>query len=108
MRRDSERLGDILEAIAKIEQRIPEAFNVFEQDETHLVWAVYHIQIIGEAAARLSEDAKNQMSEMPWSDVIAMRNVLVHQYFGIDAKEVWNTIHEDLPFLKKVISGYLE
>ncbi|MFW6286405.1 MAG: DUF86 domain-containing protein [Candidatus Sumerlaeota bacterium] len=104
MRHDQERLADIIEAIEKIEERKPDSFEHFHSDEAHLVWAVYHIQNIGEAAARLSVDLRYETQEIPWADIIAMRNILVHHYFGIDPREVWDTIQTDLPELKTEIS----
>ncbi len=64
---------------------------------------LYHIQVIGEAANGTSEDFRNNHPKIPWKDIIAMRHMLVHQYFGIDLEEVWNTVQQDLPRLKKAI-----
>lgn len=61
---------------------------------------MHYIQIIGEAAANISASLRDQYSHIPWQDVIAMRNVLVHQYFGIDLQEIWNTVNADLSTLK--------
>ena len=108
MRHDQERIADIIEAIEKIEERKPDSFEVFRSDEAHLVWAVYHIQIIGEASARLSEDFRSNNKEIPWTDIIAMRNILVHHYFGIDPREVWDTIQIDLPELNSAIYRLLK
>lgn len=50
------------------------------------------MQIIGEAARALSSDLKDQHPEMPWSKIIGMRNILVHDYFGIDVDVVWAVV----------------
>jgi uncharacterized protein with HEPN domain len=105
MRGDQERVLDILEAIGKIMSRRGGRFEAFAADETLLVWAVYHFQIIGEAAARVSEKMRQSHPEVPWADMVAMRNVLVHHYFGIDAREVWATIEKDLPALERLLQG---
>ncbi|HEY5999538.1 MAG TPA: DUF86 domain-containing protein [bacterium] len=103
MRDDRARLLDILEAIAKIEQRVAAGKEQFLADELLQVWMIHHIQIIGEAASRLSPTLRESASTIPWDDVIAMRNVLVHQYFGVDLEEVWSTVTGDIPHLREVI-----
>ena len=108
MRDDRARLRDILEAIDKIEQRATAGKEQFLADELLQVWMVHHIQIIGEAASRLSPILRESASSVPWDDVIAMRNVLVHQYFGIDLEEVWSTLTSELPNLKEVIADLLK
>jgi len=108
MRGDSERLRDILEATAKIEERLPASKQIFLADEMVQVWMVHHLQIIGEAAARLSVELRGGHPEVPWDDIIAMRNLLVHQYFGIDLEEVWATVSNDIPAFKQGIIGFLE
>lgn len=72
------------------------------------VWVLYHIQIIGEAANGISSEFQEQHPGIPWKDIIAMRHLLVHQYFGIDLDEVWSTAIQDLPLLKQEISLILK
>ena len=57
------------------------------------------IEIVGEAAARISEDTRQQPSQVPWLDIVGMRNRLIHAYFDIDLDRVWDTVESDLPFL---------
>ena len=57
------------------------------------------IEIIREAAARVSPEGRAAVAGIPWRDVVAMRNVLVHGYFDIDLDLVWDTATEDLPAL---------
>jgi uncharacterized protein with HEPN domain len=66
------------------------------------------LQIIGEAARALSSDLKHQHPEMPWSKIIGMRNILVHDYFGIDVDVVWAVVERDLPGLKLQIETILQ
>jgi uncharacterized protein with HEPN domain len=64
------------------------------------IWAlglVKCLEIIGEAAGRLSEEFRQQHAAIPWRQVIGMRNRLVHAYFDIDDVQVWKTLTEDLP-----------
>lgn len=55
------------------------------------------IEIIGEAAAKVSPEAKVRYTTIPWTDIISMRNRLIHAYFDIDLDRVWDTITDDLP-----------
>jgi uncharacterized protein with HEPN domain len=108
MRRDEERLTDILEAISMIERYTNQGRETFERNELLLVWAIHHLQIIGEAATGLSENFRIKYSEVPWAQIIAMRNIIVHQYFSIDIDEIWNTIERDLPRLKDDVLKILQ
>lgn len=108
MRDDRARLLDILEAIEKIEQRATTSKEQFLANELLQVWMIHHIQIIGEAAAHLPSSVRACSPSIPWEDVIAMRNVLVHQYFGIDLEEVWSTLVSEIPQLKTSMEGLLQ
>ena len=57
------------------------------------------VEIIGEAAARVSADAREVTTRIPWADIVGMRNRLVHAYYDIDLDQVWKTVVEDLPLL---------
>jgi len=108
MRDDRERLLDILEAIERIEKYAAQGQETFERDELVQTWIVHHLQIIGEASRTLSADLKDQHPEVPWSKIIGMRNILVHDYFGIDVDVVWSVVERDLPDLKRQIEARLQ
>jgi uncharacterized protein with HEPN domain len=59
--------------------------------------------IIGEAANKVSAGLKESAPRVPWARIGAMRNVLVHEYFGVDLEEVWAAVESDLPTLKREI-----
>jgi len=105
MRSDSERFIDILEAIEKIEQYIPLGRQAFETNELLQVWVVRHLQIIGEAASRVSLETEQRFREIPWGKMIGMRHVLVHGYFEIDLDIVWSVIENDIGPLKEQIQA---
>lgn len=74
---------------------------------------VKSVEIIGEAASRVSSDGRAQCDEIPWPDIIAMRNRLIHAYFDINLDIVWHTVTEELPSLvvaleKALSSGTIE
>jgi len=108
MRDDRERLLDILEAIERIEKYAAQGQETFERNELVQTWIVHHLQIIGEASRTLSADLKDQHPEVPWSKIIGMRNILVHDYFGIDVDVVWSVVERDLPDLKRQIEARLQ
>lgn len=108
MRDDGERLRDILEAIERIDRYARRGRKAFEDDELVQIWVVHHIEIIGEAARGVSQDLRDRHTGVPWAAVIAMRNVLVHEYFGIDVERVWAAVDRDLPRLRDQIEAMLE
>lgn len=108
MRKDVDRLHDIGEAIKRIEAYAEKGWEVFQADEMLQVWMLYHIQIIGEAASKISDELRLTFDAVPWNEIVAMRNVLVHDYFGIDLIEVWNTVEKDIPELSEQIYTILD
>ncbi len=107
MRDDRERLRDILEAIERIQRYASRGRDAFLTDELLQTWVVHHVQIIGEAARQISEMLKAAHPEIPWPAIVAMRHVLVHQYFDVDPEEVWITVDRDLPDLKRKLEVIL-
>ncbi len=103
MRNDRERLLDILEATQRIAKYAAQGKAAFENDELIQNWMVNHITIIGEACRALSDDFQARHAIVPWADIIGMRNILVHHYFGIDTEAVWSVVEKDIPELKSNI-----
>jgi uncharacterized protein with HEPN domain len=64
---------------------------------------IRRIEIIGEAVKKISEDLKKKNKSIEWQKIAGMRDVLIHDYFGVDVNLVWNTVKKDLPNLKKSI-----
>ncbi|MCX9025011.1 MAG: DUF86 domain-containing protein [Candidatus Methanoperedens sp.] len=108
MRDYNERLLDILEAIERIEKYAAQGREDFENDELVQTWIVHHLQIIGEAARALPDSFIDQHPEINWSEIIGMRNILVHNYFGVDVDVVWAVVERDLPDLKHKIQAILQ
>jgi len=107
MRTDLDRLRDIHEALERIAQKLPRSKDEFLTSDLHQVWVLYHIQLTGEAANGISAGFRQAHGTIPWKKIIAMRHLLVHQYFGIDLDEVWTTTQKDLPQLQKEIDRIL-
>ena len=71
----------------------------FARDRRTQLSILKSVEIVGEAASRLSEDTRRAHPSIPWPEVIGMRNRLVHVYFNIDLLLVWDTVCNDLPGL---------
>jgi len=99
MRDDRERLLDIKEAMENVQKYASRGKDAFKNDELIQTWILHHIQILGEAAARLSDEFQERNPDIPWFKIIGMRNVLIHDYFGIDIEAVWSVVENDLPVL---------
>ena len=108
MRDDKERLFDIKESIERIEKYAHRGRETFEKDELIQNWIIHHLQVIGEAAARVSEDFQERSPQVPWAKIVGMRNILVHDYFGVDFDVVWTVVERDVPELKVQINELLK
>jgi uncharacterized protein with HEPN domain len=108
MRSDRERLVDILEAIEKIERHTTGGKEAFDSDELLQVWIIHHLQTVGEAASKLDREFQDGCPEIPWAQIVAMRNILIHDYFAVDLDEVWIAAERDIPRLKKAIVAILD
>lgn len=102
-------LEHILESIEFIENysaRISgnEFFNSTEKQDA----IIRRLEIIGEAARNLADNFKAVHAHIPWRDIADFRNVLIHEYFGVDKEKVWAVIKKDLPGFKKEIEFLLK
>jgi len=74
-----------------------------DSDRMLLFAVVRAIELIGEAAGRVSIETREATPEIPWGAIIAMRNRLIHGYFDIDTEIVWKTVSEELPALLRLL-----
>lgn len=108
MERDLTYLRHILDAIEKIERYVAEAdYEVFSSNDMMIDAVVRELEIIGEAARNLSDAFVSAHPDIPWHRVKAMRNVLIHEYFGVNLKIVWDTCHSNVPRLKTFVQNSL-
>ncbi len=75
------------------------SFEDFVQDRRTQLSVLKSVEIVGEAAAHVSEDARRANPDIPWREIVGMRNRLVHVYFDIDLPLVWDTVRRDVPVL---------
>jgi uncharacterized protein with HEPN domain len=104
MRDDRERILDIIEAIERIGKVSDRGLDFFYHDEMAQVWVIHHLLILGEAVRGISPEFRMAHTDIPWSEIIGMRNILIHHYFGIDRDAVWKVVEHDLPVLKEQFS----
>ena len=103
------RIHDILSAIEKISTYVDGmSFEDFESDRKTVDAVVRNFIIIGESAAHLPEEICEKYNEVPWFEMRGMRNFVIHEYFGVSDKILWDTVQSDLPplipQLKKILS----
>ena len=92
------RIEDILDAIGQIQDYTRGmTFDAFSHDRKTIDAVVRNITIIGEAAGNVPSAVAERHGEIPWRQMRDFRNVVVHAYFGVDLKVLWDTIRTDLP-----------
>lgn len=108
MRHEGLYLNDIVEAADHIAEFIEGTdFEAFQKSEILRSAVVQKLSIIGEAAARVSEEVKTRHPFVPWPQIIAFRNILIHAYFGIDWDVVWRSAKNRCPVLREQIASII-
>ena len=106
---DKVRLHHVIDAINEIENYIQDTnLENFVKNSMMFNATLRQLEIIGEASNRLSEKMILDNSSIPWARIIGLRNLVIHEYFGIDDFTIWNVIKINLPDLKIKISEILE
>ncbi len=109
MQRDREYLLDILEAAKlALDYVADKAREDFLNDMQCQDAVVRRLEIIGEAARRTSEETRTAFPDLPWGEMIGMRNVIIHEYDDVDFVIVWETIKNDLPLLIESLEKVIE
>ena len=107
MRDDRVYLRHILNCIYRIEADTSNGYEFFLESPTHQDAAMRNLQIMAESTQRISDAIKGSRPEVPWQAIAGFRNVLVHDYLGLDLDIVWTVIERDIPALKQVILDLL-
>ena len=102
-------LEDILNSIEKLEKYTKDLdFKSFSKNEMVVDAVVRNLEIIGEAVTSIPSEVQERYVEVEWKEAKGFRNILIHDYFGIDSESVWDTINNDIPLLKKHIAKVLK
>jgi uncharacterized protein with HEPN domain len=108
MRRDRERILDIMEALDSLARSLVDCKEADFLSNDLLYDATAHkLTIVGEAAARISDEVKDRYPQIEWRKVIGLRNVLVHEYFGVDRPMVWEVAVAEAPLLRDRMAAIL-
>jgi uncharacterized protein with HEPN domain len=108
MKNDTVCLRHIHESIHRIEANVAHGQDHFLSSHTFQDAVLRNLQTLAESTQRLSEELKTAHPEIEWSRIARFRNVLIHDYFGIDVERIWEITQRDVPELKRAILTILE
>jgi uncharacterized protein with HEPN domain len=100
-------LEDILTAIERIEKYSRGGAEEFFSDTMLQDAIIRQVSIVGEAAAKLPKSVREQAPDIPWKQMIGMRNIVIHDYSEIKLERIWETIETDLPVLRQAVTAVL-
>ncbi len=96
-------LVHILDCIERIKEYTAEGKEHFKDSLKTQDAVIRNLEIIGEATKRISLEYRNKYPYIPWRQMAALRDVLIHDYMGVDINIVWNVVEKDIPELEKLI-----
>ncbi len=108
MKDDEVYLKHIRDAIVQINSYTAEGEESFFKEKIIQDAVIRNFEIIGEAVKNLSPDIRKRKPNVPWSRIAGMRDVLIHEYFGVDLKTVWDVVENRLPDLLRQVEELLE
>ncbi len=99
---------DMLYAAEQAEHFIHDmTWDSFRSDTKTIFAVIRALEVIGEAARHIPKSVRTRYTEVPWEEIIGMRNIVIHEYFGIDLEVIWKTLQQDLPPLRAALSKIL-
>jgi uncharacterized protein with HEPN domain len=100
-------LGDMLAAIARIEEYTAKGEKSFLASYLIQDAVIRQLSVIGEAAAKLPPAVRSRHPTIPWKSIVGMRNILIHDYSNIQIPRIWETVERELPVLRQAVEGLL-
>ncbi len=107
MKDDRLYLHHMLERCRRITRFIAPGRDAFIASEEIQDAVIRNVEVIGEAAKRVSGEARNRLTSLDWKAICGMRDVLIHDYIGVDLDEVWNVACTRIPELQAVLDDFL-
>jgi uncharacterized protein with HEPN domain len=108
MKNDRLYLTHILECITNIESYLPNGKEDFFSSKLIQDAVIRNLEVIGEATKRISKEFRDRHQNVPWREMAGLRDVLIHDYFGVDNGIVWNVVEKEIPPLKEKIIDLLK
>ncbi len=103
------RITDILQCIAKIRRFTKGySFDDFQGDDKTIDSVLRNLEIIGEATRHVPAEIRARYPELPWAEMLTMRNIVIHEYHGVNLQIIWQTVKEDLPALVSSLKRILQ
>jgi uncharacterized protein with HEPN domain len=101
-------IEDILESIRFIREYVEGMdYAMFEDDRKTQDAVLRNLEVIGEAARALPDEIRNRRSNFQWPKIVALRNILIHEYFGVNLRIIWDIVTNKLDELEKVCQNLL-
>lgn len=101
-------LHDILESISEIESYIQDIDeSTFLTDRKTQDSVIRRLEVIGEAVRAVPNTIRDHYDDVPWRQIAGMRDILIHEYFGVNLERVWETVQVDIPHLKNRVKEML-
>jgi len=107
-KRDRVYLQHMIDSIQRIESYVSIGKKAFEKESHWQDAVIRQLEIIGEAGKRLSEDLRSKYAEIPWRRILGLRDILIHDYMGVDIQAVWEITQKNIPELKKHLQIILQ
>jgi len=103
LKNDTLYLKHILKSITDIEEFTSEGRNRFYESRLIQAAVIRNLEVIGEASKHVSNEIRKWYPEMPWKQMAGLRDVLIHDYMGVDLDIIWNVVQREIPKIKKMI-----
>lgn len=109
MNRSLMSLKDIIESVNRIDNYlIGVDYDSFLNNQMLIDAVIRNLEIIGEAAKNITEEVRSKYPEIPWRNMIGLRNILIHQYFGVDESIIWEVVQTNLPYTRQSLLKALQ